>query len=81
MKKALFIKFAVVLPLILLADYIAMALLGCVSCLLGFGDHYFCSTYCVIGKTMLAASALFFGYLVYRDFRRFRKTFKYGKTL
>jgi len=73
MKTALLIKFTLVLPLILLADYVIMVLLGCASCLFGVGDGYYCGTYCIFGKLILLASAIFFGYIVWRDIIRIRK--------
>ncbi len=73
MKTALLIKFALVLPLILLADYVIMVLLGCASCLFGVGDGYYCGTYCIFGKLILLASAIFFGYLLWRDYRKYNK--------
>lgn len=73
MKTALLIKFTLVLPLILLADYVIMVLIGCASCLFGVGDGYYCGTYCIFGKLILLASAIFFGYLVWRDYRKYNR--------
>jgi len=80
MKAALLIKFGLVLPVILLADYIIMVLLGCASCLFGVGEGYYCGTYCIFGKLILLASAIFFGYLVARDFRKYSKDRTHGKA-
>jgi hypothetical protein len=46
-----------------------MALLGCAGCLLGFGNGFFCGPYCLVGKAILLLSAVFFGYLIYPDFK------------
>ncbi len=70
MKAAIFIKVFLVLPLIMLFDYIIMILLGCSTCLFGFGEDFYCNGYCLAGKIILAMSAIFFIILIYPDFRR-----------
>ncbi len=40
MKALLFIKIFLLLPLILFADYILMAIIGCTTCILGFGEDF-----------------------------------------
>jgi len=80
MKAALLVKFCLVLPVILLVDYLLMVALGCASCLFGLGDHYYCGSYCLIGKLILLASAFLFGYLVWRDVNRFRKEHQNGQA-
>ncbi len=72
MKAQLFIKFFFVLPLILFADYLLMLLIGCATCLFGFGTEIYCNSYCTMGKIILFASAVFFGYLVYRDVKKYK---------
>jgi len=69
MKASLFIKLFFVLPLILFVDYILMALLGCTTCLFGLGNEYYCGSFCLTGKILLALSALFFGYLIYPEIK------------
>jgi len=69
MKASLLIKIFLVLPLILLVDYVLMAILGCTTCLFGFGNEFYCGPFCLIGKIILALSALFFGYLLYPEIR------------
>lgn len=64
-------KILLVLPLILLVDYILMALIGCTTCLFGLGDEFYCGPFCLAGKIILALSALFFGYLIYPDIKAF----------
>ncbi len=69
MKTSLWIKLLLVLPLLLLADYLIMVILGCASCLFGLGDEYYCGGYCLIGKLILLASAVFFIFLVYPEIK------------
>jgi len=73
MKASLMIKVFLVLPLILLFDYLLMVILGCSTCLFGFGKDFYCGTYCLAGKIILALSAVFFIYLVYPDIRKLFK--------
>lgn len=70
MKAPLWIKLSVFLPVILLMDYLIMVLLGCATCLFGFGDDYYCGSYCLIGKIILALSAVLFIYLISPDIRK-----------
>jgi len=67
MKSSIIIKMVVVLPALLFVDYILMAILGCVTCLLGFGDDFYCGSYCVLGKIILGLSAVFFFLLILPD--------------
>ena len=69
MKANLLIKVFLVLPLILFADYLLMALLGCTTCLFGFGNEFYCGPFCLVGKIILALSLFFFGYLIYPDIK------------
>jgi hypothetical protein len=64
------IKVFLVLPLIFFFDYILMVLLGCSTCLFGFGSSFYCNTYCLAGKIILALSAAFFIFLIYPDLRK-----------
>jgi hypothetical protein len=74
MKKRLLLKLAIGLPLILLADYLLMAVLGCATCLLGFGDTWYCGPYCLIGKLILVLSMFFSGWFIYSEVRRSKRT-------
>ena len=74
MKASFFIKLFFLLPLILFVDYILMALLGCTTCLFGFGDDFYCGTFCLAGKIILALSAIFFGYLIYPEIKALLKS-------
>ncbi len=67
MKTSALIKVFIVLPIILFADYLLMVLLGCATCLFGFGSDFYCGPYCLTGKIILGLSALFFGYLIYPE--------------
>jgi hypothetical protein len=78
MKASLFIKFFLVFPLILLADYLLMALFGCSTCLFGLGDGFYCGPFCVVGKIILALSIIFFGYLIYPDIRNIFRSKRNG---
>jgi len=80
MKSAILIKVFLVLPLILLADYLIMAALGCSTCLFGLGDEFYCGPFCILGKIIIALSVILFGYLIYRDVRKQRKSQKDGKA-
>jgi len=67
MKAPLWVKFSFYLPAILLADYVAMAILGCTTCLFGLGNDFYCGGFCIIGKIILAVSGAFFLFLIYPD--------------
>jgi hypothetical protein len=74
MKASIYIKILLVLPLILFADYLLMALIGCTTCLFGLGDEFYCGPFCLVGKIILALSAVFFGYLIYPEIKAFIKS-------
>jgi len=76
MKASFFVKVFFVLPLILFVDYIFMAILGCTTCLFGLGNEYYCGSFCLTGKILLALSALFFGYLIYPEIKAMIKSKK-----
>lgn len=73
MKTSILIKLLVILPIILLADYVLMVLIGCATCLFGFGNDFYCGSYCIIGKSILLLSAVLFGYLIYPDMKKIFK--------
>jgi energy-coupling factor transporter transmembrane protein EcfT len=73
MKASILIKFLVILPIILLADYVLMVLIGCATCLFGFGNDFYCGSYCLIGKSILLLSAVLIGYLMYPDMKKIFK--------
>jgi hypothetical protein len=80
MKATILVKVFFVLPLLIFIDYILMALLGCATCLLGFGEEFYCGSFCLAGKIILALSLLFFGYLIYPDIKAIIKTKKNGAS-
>jgi hypothetical protein len=80
MKASLLVKVFFVLPLLLFLDYIFMAILGCTTCLFGLGEDFYCGTFCLAGKIILALSAIFFGYLIYPDIRAIYKQRKHGAS-
>lgn len=67
MKTSIILKVFLILPLILFVDYILMVIIGCSTCLLGFGNDFYCGSYCIFGKLILGLSALIFGYLMYPE--------------
>lgn len=70
MIKLFLFKILIILPMLLFVDYLLMAALGCISCLFGVGDGWYCGTYCLLGKGLLLLSAILFGVLIYPDIRR-----------
>jgi len=78
MKASIILKVFVVLPILMFVDYILMALLGCATCLLGFGDDFYCGSYCIIGKIILVLSAIFFLFIIFPDFIKLLKNIKNG---
>lgn len=71
MKTTLFLKLVILLPLIIIIDYLVMAALGCISCLFGFGDAYFCGSFCLLGKVLLVLTAVLFGWYLFPDIKKF----------
>ena len=69
MKASILVKVFFVLPLIIFVDYILMALLGCTTCLFGLGEDFYCGSFCLAGKIILALSAIFFGYIIFPDIK------------
>jgi hypothetical protein len=79
-KTSLLLKIGFILPLILFADYLLMVLLGCATCLFGFGDDFYCGPYCLLGKIILGLSGLFFIILISPDIAEMIKLMKNVKT-
>ncbi len=80
MKASIYLKIFFTLPLILFVDYVLMAIIGCTTCLFGIGDEFFCSSFCLTGKIILALSAIFFGYLIYPDIKAVLNTARDGSS-
>ena len=49
--KIVLIKFGLLLVFLAFIDYVVIAIMGCVSCIFGADENYFCSTYCWMVKT------------------------------
>jgi hypothetical protein len=80
MKASIIAKVFLILPLILITDYVLMVVLGCTSCLFGLGNDFYCGTYCFIGKGILLLSALLFIFLIYPDLKMLIKHKKNVQT-
>ena len=80
MNTSIVFKVFFVLPLLLFVDYVLMVIIGCASCLFGFGNDFYCGPYCIIGKIILGLSLLLFGYLIYPDIAQLFKSSKNVKT-
>ncbi|MCA1757373.1 MAG: hypothetical protein LC649_07950 [Bacteroidales bacterium] len=80
MKKLLWFKLLVVLPLIIMADYLIMAFVGCTTCLFGLGDDFYCGPFCLAGKILLLLSAGLFFFYIFPDIRALLKKEENGKT-
>ena len=76
MKASILIKVFLVLPLLLFVDYILMAILGCTTCLFGFEEDFYCGSFCLAGKIILALSAIVFGYIIFPDIKLIFKSKK-----
>ena len=73
MKTSIIVKVFVVLPILMFVDYILMVLLGCATCLFGFGSDFYCGPYCFVGKIILSLSAIFFLFLIFADIKEIFK--------
>ncbi len=69
-KNKLVFKIVFGLPVLIFFDYLIIVILGCASCLFGFGDSYYCGTYCYIGKCLILISLLLFGWYLYPDLKK-----------
>ena len=70
MKTTLVLKIIIGLPVVLFIDYLLILVLGCVSCLFGFGDSYFCGSYCLLGKALLVFSAILYGWYLFPEIKK-----------
>lgn len=68
--KTVLIKFGLLLVFLAFVDYVVIALMGCVSCVFGADENYFCSTYCWMVKTFAAVT--FAAWLVWFSFSMFQ---------
>lgn len=76
MKASIFFKTFFILPLIIFVDYLLMAITGCTTCLFNLGEDFYCGSFCLAGKIILALSAIFFGYLIYPNLKAIFKSKK-----
>lgn len=80
MKTSFLLKICVGFPLILFVDYILMVIIGCSTCLLGFGNDFYCGSYCVFGKIILGLSFILFFMLIFPDIKEMVKSKKNAST-
>jgi hypothetical protein len=80
MKASILVKVFFLLPLLIFVDYILMAILGCTTCLFGFGEDFYCGSFCLAGKIILALSAIFFGYIIFPEIKAIFKPKKNGAS-
>jgi len=80
MRASIFLKIFFILPLILFVDFLLMTIIGCTTCLFGFGEEFYCGSFCLAGKIILALSAIFFGYLIYPNLKAIFKSGKNGSS-
>ena len=69
MKNLLLIKVLILLPVMVFIDYLLMVLIGTGSQLFGFGDDFYCGTYCDFGKLVLGGSIVLFFVLIFKDLK------------
>jgi len=67
MKSPIFLIYIFLISLLFFIDYVLMMLLGCITSVLGFGNDFYCGTYCLIGKIVLGATAVLFIFLIFTD--------------
>jgi hypothetical protein len=77
MKTKFLLKIFIILPAIMFVDYILMVILGCATCLLGFGNDFYCGSYCIFGKIILILSAVLFVFLIFPDIKNITKRDKH----
>jgi len=80
MNASVLLKFFLVLPLIIFVDYLLMAIIGCTTCIFGLGEDFYCGSFCLTGKIILALSATLFGYIIYPDIKAIIKHKKNGAS-
>jgi hypothetical protein len=80
MKTSILLKVFLVLPVILFVDYILMVLIGCATCLFGFGNDFYCGTYCIFGKIILGISAILYFLIILPDLKELFNKIKNGTT-
>ena len=74
MKLTYLIKVFLVLPVILFIDYLLMALFGCITSIFSLENDFYTGTYCIVGKIVIALSAILFLVLLFPDIVAIFKT-------
>ena len=59
-------KLLMVLPIVLLADWVLMILFGCFAGACNANNQFFCTIYCYSGLALLVVSVIISVYLVFR---------------
>lgn len=80
MKTSILLKVFLVLPIMLFVDYILMVIIGCATCLFGFGNDFYCGTYCIFGKIILGISAILYFLIILPDLKELFNKIKNGTT-
>ena len=69
--KTVMLKYAIILPVILFAIWVGLTIFGCVSCIFGAGENYYCNAYCITARIVVAVILLsyltFFGRALFRE--------------
>jgi hypothetical protein len=64
------LKWLLIVPALLFADWILMIMIGCISGLCHANDQFYCTVYCKLGIFLLSTTALYFMFLVYQEILR-----------
>lgn len=69
--KTVILKYAIILPIILFSIWVGLTIFGCVSCIFGAGEAYYCNAYCITSRIVVALVLLtylvFFGRALFRE--------------
>ncbi len=80
MKTQIVIKVFVILPVLIMLDYVFMILLGCTTCLFGLGNDFYCGPYCLIGKIILGLTAVLFFFIIFPNIKEIIKSSRNAST-
>jgi hypothetical protein len=80
MKTPIVVKALLIMPLIMIVDYVIMIVFGCAACRLGFSEAFYCGPYCLIGEAILLLSLGLFIILVSPDLKNLIKHRKDAKA-
>ncbi len=72
--KEVVLKSLFLVSVFLMADYLIMIVVGCVSGYLDCTANYYECTFCTIGKSVFGISAILFFFAMKGDFKPLRKT-------